>query len=160
MSWYSLNETLITALRERLVADLPATIAEINAQVIDGYTLRDVEQVLDYVPNVEDLVAFPTVGIQDLPSRPMSDGGSFLMADHGLTVVVFVADAELRGLAWKLRRYQQAILTVALAGRTLGDAIGSRWLGNQPGPTLDREEKPRTYMSWAGVSLGFCRDEA
>lgn len=157
---FDLNEPVVTALRDRLEAELPAAVAEVNAAVTDGITIEPPAQVLDYVPNLEELTVFPTVAIQDLPSRFEDDIGSSATGRHQLQIVTFVAVPELRALAWSLRRHARAVATVALAGRSLPPAGWGTTLERvDPGPTLSQEEGPRTWMSWVGVVINARTDE-
>lgn len=159
MSHYSLNEPLVTGLRSRLEASLPATITEINSTVTDGYTIVNPVQVFDFIPQAELLTAYPTIGIGDLPSTFEDDTGFAVTGRHGLQIVVFLADPDQRALAWRLRRYLQAIVTVALSNRQIGDAVGLTLRRIVPGPTLDVSRDPETWVTWAGVDIGALRFE-
>lgn len=159
---YLLNEPLITALVARLQTELPPAVQAINDQGRDDVVLRVPlpERILDYVPSPELIVDTPTLGIQELPSTVTDDIGSSFTGVHQLAVVVFYTETELRRLAWSLRRYMQAITTVALEGRQIGDAWGVVFKGTVPGRTLERPENPDTFLSWAAVRLEARREEA
>lgn len=158
-----LNEPVIRALVDRLTADLPATVAEINAGVTDGYLIDPPAQVLPMVPSIGLLTDWPTVAIQDLPTHLQDDIGSSATTVAELAIVCFLVDSDLQALGWKLRRYARALATVALAGRNLGDgAWGVTFRGTQPGPTLGDAEDPanvKTYTSWTSVVIRAKRDE-
>jgi hypothetical protein len=158
---FLLNEPLIKALVARLQADLPTVVAAVNAEARDDIELRvpNPEHILEYVPAADLLTEFPTIGIQELPTDIVDDIGSSFTGVHRLAIIVFATHVELRGLAWSLRRYMQAITTVMLDTRQIGDAWGVVAKGTVPGQTLERAEHPRTYMSWAGVRLEAKRDE-
>lgn len=158
---YLLNEPLITGLVARLQSDLPGEVAAINAQGRDDVVLRGPlpENIRDFVPSPELITDTPTLGIQELPSTAVDDIGSSFTGVHQLAVVVFYTETELRRLAWSLRRYMQAITTVALEGRQIGDAWAVVFKGTVPGRTLERAENPGTYMSWSAVRLEARREE-
>lgn len=159
MAFFGLNAQTVTALQARLTSELPAKITEINALVTDGYTNVAPVQVLDYVPLPAQLTAFPTIGIGDLPSTFADDTGFSVTGHHGLSVMVFLSDPDQRALAWKLRRYLQAITTVALRSRQLGDTMGVTLRRIVPGPTLDAVEDPRAWLTWASVDLAVLRND-
>jgi hypothetical protein len=154
MSYLDLNEPVVAALQARLQEELAGVITEINAANTDDLVLDapSSDAILDYVPVPEQLTSWPTVGIQDLPSTIEDDIGSSFTGVYGLAVVIFSADADQRLLAVKLRRYAQAVATTALRSRQLGPA----WITLRsitPGPTLDVEESPRTWVSWTAVAI-------
>lgn len=151
----NLNESYVNAIVAQLDANLSTVIDELNATAPDDtYTILHARQVLDYVPSPELLTAFPTIGVEDLPATFTDDLGSSMTTIPQQAVMVFIADPELAGLARKLRRYQQAILSTLLADRTLGDKVwGLEPVRVVPGPALGTEDKPQTYMSWSAVVL-------
>lgn len=159
MAFFELQAPLVTALQARLADDLPAKIDEVNALVTDDTTIDYPAQVLDYVPLPAQLTEFPTVAIGDLPSTFQDDIGSSVTGVHGLSIVVFLVHQDQRTLAWQLRRYLQAVTTVALAGRQLGDAMGTTLRRITPGPTLDAVESPRAWLTWASVDINILRSD-
>lgn len=155
-----LNEPLVTALQQRLTSELPGLIDQINArQPADGALLDYPVAVLDYIPPPDSIADFPTFGIQDLPSKFEDDIGSALTGYHELAVICFETEADPRMLAWKLRRYAQAMMSAAIDTRRLGDGWGCGPKGNWPGPTLDVQKNPQVYMSWTAVGIWARRDE-
>lgn len=172
-----LNEPIVRALHERLLADLNDAIAQINAQVTDEILIdpHAPEQILDFVPAIESLgVGFPVVGIQDLPGRFENDIGSSLDGRFELGIVVFECDPEVRRLGWKLRRKLRAVASVALDDRRLGDAHSVVARGTLPGPTFERipdptddgeregiggRNGPLTYASWSVFVLSAVRED-
>lgn len=159
MAYYSLSEPLVTALATRLRTDLPAKIAEINAAATDGIVLPNPSAVYDFPPQGELLTDFPVLGIQDFPSTFTDDIGSSVTGEYALGIIIWLSSADQRTLAMSLRRYTQAVTTVALAGRTLGDAWGTLLRRVYPGPTIDAEENPRTWCSFAIVEISARRSE-
>lgn len=149
----ALNEPLVAALVDRLVAELPDAVDELNAAVTDGWTIDHPAEVLPYVPSPALLTDFPTLGIQDFPSRFEDDIGSSATAVHRLGVVFFLVDADLGGLALQLRRYARVVATVALRSRQLGPAWSVTLDQYVPGPTLEDEEDPRTWLSFAAITI-------
>lgn len=161
--YLKLNSPVIVALRQRLVDDLPTVIAEINADVTDGFEIPSIEpaSILSYIPPPSDRLQPPTIGIGDGKSLFEDDIGSSATGRHELLVVVYEQASDQERLAETLRRWTQAIATVALEGRRLGDgAWGTGLIGTAPGPTLtDNPEDPREWFSWSGLRLWAKRDE-
>jgi|SRR5919108_1744199 hypothetical protein len=164
MATFALNEQLVTALAAKLTAQLPAAITEINAAVTDGFTITNPVEVLDYVPDEREISAkastAPLVGIQDVTSTFKDDIGSSVTGQHAFAVLVWLYDPSRQALARKLRRYQRALATVCLAGRaisTIGYGVTLR--NAAPGPTLEREEDPRGWVSFTGVVIQSWVDE-
>lgn len=158
-----LNEPVVHAVRDRLNANLAAHITAINAAaatVADGFTIENPAAVLDYIPSPGELVNFPTVGIGDGRQLFRDDIGHNAELDCHITVVAYLADADQRALAWRLRRYSQAIARTILADRNLGTAAYGTGLDRvDPGPTLASDESPRTFLSWIAVTIRASRDE-
>jgi hypothetical protein len=161
MAFFKLSEPLVTALVTRLQTDLPAKVAEINAAATDGIVLPlpAASRIYDFPPQGELLTDFPVIGIQDFPSTFDDDIGSSVTGNHALGVIVWVSSADQRTLAMMLRRYCQAVTTVALEGRFIGDAWGTLLRRVYPGPTIDAEEDPRTWVSFAVVEISARRSE-
>ncbi len=166
MAVLKLSEPIIDALVARLEDDLPAPIAELNAEPGAEVQIAQPLAILPYVPSVGLLRSWPTIGIQELPTRFQDDIGSSVVAVCELVVIVFESDSDLASLTARLRRQVQAVTTVALEGRELGiggtDAYSVSLVSTTPGPTLGDSEDPeqvRTWTSWAGVALRFLREE-
>lgn len=161
MTPFRLNEPVVKALVARLVADLPAEIDRINAAVTDGHTIDYPQKVLDHPPVAEQMTSYPIVSVQDFPSTFEQDGGSWAVGRHELAIVAFIAAPDQATLAWRLRRYAQAIANVSLRDRNLGGsaAWGTGLVDVRPGPTLEVEEDPRGYESWTVVRIFAKRDE-
>ena len=158
-----LNEPVVVALRQRLVDGLPDAIVEINAGVTDGFEIPSIDptEILPYIPPPSDRLAPPTIGIGDGRSLFEDDIGSSATGRHEILVVVYEQCSDQERLAWTLRRWTQAIATVALEGRALGDgAWGTGLIGTAPGPTLtDNPANPQEWFSWTGLRLWAKRDE-
>ena len=166
-----LNEPVVRALLERLEAELPAVIAEINTDVPDDEEIEAPKALFPIVPPPGLLVDYPAIGIRHLPSRLEDDTGSSATGVHELAIIYFLVNTDPVLLGWQLVHYAQAISTVALRGRFLGDASGSaagggawgvtyrNWL---PGPTLgdsDEPENVKTYLSYGAVVIVAKREE-
>ena len=155
-----LNEPVIAALRDRLEDDLPAAITSLNASVTDGFTISNPVNVYDFIPPVALLLDFPTVGIGDAPSTFEDDQGFSMTGRHRLLICAYLSDPDQRALAWKLRRYSQAIVRVLRSDQQIGPGWGSGVERIDPGPTLtDNPEAPQTFTSWVGVAIWVKTDE-
>ena len=147
-------EPVVTSLRDRLETDLPATITTINStQTTPSYPIENPQRVLDFIPTVADMFAFPVVGISDGIFNLEDDTGWGATGVFELTIVVFLQNADPRALAWQLRRYAQAVTRVALEDRSIGDGWGVTLKQVRPGPTLGRDENPRQWLSTVAVSI-------
>jgi len=161
-------EPAVEALRTRIATDLNAHIDTINATVTDGTTIPHPEQVLDYMPSVGELVAFPTIGIEHGPGRFEDDTGFEATGVYELIVVSFVQHAEPQALARMVRRYQLAVLRTVMKDRNLGSGTGIPWgvvlRGMDFGPALTRRDRgdgpPDTYMTWSAIALTVKLDES
>lgn len=151
----TLNGPVITTLKARLETNMPIMIADINLnQITPVYTIDNPAQVLDYIPTTADLFQFPTLGISDGNILLDDDTGWGATGIFDLTVVAFIQDADLRALAWKLRRYAQAMVrSIRSPDMKLGDGWGIYNFSVRPGPTLGRDEDPRLFMSTVAVTF-------
>lgn len=159
---FQLSEPLILALVDRLRADLPAVIDEINQRPEVGINIimPPPEAIYDYIPPPGILTSYPSIGIGEGPSKFEDDIGSSATGVFSLAIVIYEQASEQRELVWKLRRMAQAVTTVALEGRRLGNSWGVTFDSSDPGPTLvDDEENPREWMSWVGVRINARTDE-
>lgn len=158
-----LNEPIVVELAERIRADLPAIIAEINAEVTDGAELELIpdDRVLEYVPDAGSMQAgIPVIGIGDGPQSFEDDIGSSATGVYEQLIVVFVQDADQERLARLLRRYVRALAIVVLKNRRLDSAWGIGLRRIIPGPTLaDNATSPQTWLSWTGVQIWCKTDE-
>lgn len=150
-----LNEPVIVTLKARLEANLPSLVTSINAAATNpSYPILAPQQVLDYIPALADLYEFPTLGIGDGHTRLVDDVGWGATGEFRLTVVCFEQDQDLRALAWKLRRHQQAIVrAIRTPTLVLGEGWGTYDYEVTPGPTMGRGEGPRQFMSTTSVSF-------
>ncbi len=167
MADWGLNEPVITALVARLAANLPVELAAIRATLTadEAAALPDPQQVLDFAPPPGYLAGgLPAVGITDAITAAKDDTGSSVTGRHEIGIVVYFADPDQRLLAWGLRRYQQAVCRVALAGRGLGSgsvdgAYATGLARILPGQTLQDEDDPRVFTSWSTVVIWAEREE-
>lgn len=160
-----LNEPIIVEIVERLRDDFDDAVTAINAGVTDGFTIEapDAAQVLDYPPPPELLTVFPTLSVSDGVSRFEDDQGYSATGKHLVLICAFCQDPDQQALAWRLRRYAQAIVRTVLAGRKLDTAAwGTGLEGVYPGPAYADNADPESvtsWMSWVGVRIWAKRDE-
>lgn len=163
----TLNEPVVKAVKSLLATNLAAAIATINTEgaASDGYSIEAPQQLLEYIPELAELVTFPTIGIGDGNSTFEDDIGSSATGVHELIVVVYLQDPDPAALTWRLRRYEQAIVRTVLAGRMLGGPPiwGAGLRRVVPGPMLtdnpDPHAKERAWMSYAGIVIWAKKDE-
>jgi len=151
---FPLNEPIIAAIKLRLETELVTYINALNSEITDGFTLDTFVQILDYPPPITHLDQFPTLGIQDGETGFADDTGWGATGTSLVTVVAFEQDADQQRLAWKLRRWNRVIASCLLVGRSLPpDGWGVVLNNISPGPTLGRQEDPRTFMSFSAVTI-------
>ena len=153
MNLLDLNVAAVAALKARLDADLSTAIDLVNADsVVD---IERPQQVLDFVPPLSLITAFPTIGIGDGPIRFEDDNAWSATTRSELMVIAYLQNADQAQLAAQLRAYARAVATCALNGRTLGDgAWGTGLIQIDPGPTLtDNPDDPREFASWVALRM-------
>lgn len=161
MAYYDLNERLIVAMLQRLQTGLNPIIDAINANTVANpgrnQTAIDYPRViLDTPPTVKQLTNFPAVGIADGNMGFEDDVGWGATGSYEVSVVAYLSHPDPEVLAWQLRRYAQAITTVAMQGRNIdGGAWGTILKRIIPGTRLSKTD-PRgqtVYMCWVAVVL-------
>lgn len=164
---FLLNEPIIEALQNQINNQIQSAVDTVNASVTDGYTIQVPAKVHKHVPLLTVLTAtgFPAIGIEDGPTRFEDDlaGAGGTTGVHQLALIPFVANPDPEGLVLQLRRYQQAVMLVLQADRSLGGVVWTtRLLGNEPGPILSPsspEEPDGTYVSWSAIHIECPRAE-
>lgn len=126
MSYYDLNERAVLAMKLRLQNKLNAVIDAVNANTAADpnrpqYMIDYPQQVLDAPPLLSQLISFPVVAIADGPMTATDDLGWTFTGNYEMAVCAYIADADPEALAWKLRRYAQAIVTTAIVGRNVDE---------------------------------------
>ena len=164
MADWQLNEPIIAAVTRNLETYLSSELAVTRSDLADDEqeALPDPAAIYDFVPPPGLLTAFPVVAIEDSETRFDDDTGSSATGLHTLGIVCFLVNPDQRQLAFGLRRYLQAIVRTVLRDDRK-DPNGAYWAVNPQGvsygPTLESEENPRTYMSWAVARFEFRREE-
>lgn len=149
-----LNEEVVNTLRDRLEADLPAVITEINSSQTDpAYPMPAPAYVLDHIPLVSEMNAFPVVGISDGDIHFEDDVGWGATGLMDITVVAFVQSPNHQEMVWWLRRYGQALVRVMMDTRRINPAWSVVLKNVRPGPTLGRDENPRQWLSTTSVTI-------
>jgi hypothetical protein len=163
-------DAAVLALQARLASNLPAAIDTINTENtgVDDVTLAHPAHVLDYVPVMDDLQAFPTVGIALGRGKFQDDTGYEATGVYPISIVLFDQHSDHRWLARRIRRYNLALLRVVMQGRNLGTGTGIPWGvtldGMDFGPMLrdnsNPAKPPYTYMTWTELTVLAKLDES
>ncbi len=165
MAYYDLNERAILAMSGRLKNNLNANIDAINAATVADATRNQTQiaypaLVLDAPPVPGQLTQFPIVAIADGNIQFVDDVGWGATGLYEMVVLAYVMDPDPEVLAWKLRRYAQAIITTAIVGRNVDYGIYSGAWGAilkrvVPGRRVARQDPAgaQQIMSWVGVVL-------
>lgn len=155
-------EPVIAALKHRLDTDLAAAIDAVNLEVTDGTLIEQPQQILDYIPHEDQLLAFPTIGVAEGAGRWIDDTGWEATGVHELSIFAFVQADDQQTLVRRLRRTRRAVLRTVMAGRVLPDAVDASrnraWglLLRQvvPGPTLGSTATgAKTWVSWVWIVI-------
>lgn len=172
MSSIQLNEPIVRAIVAQLGAPLNTAIDAINgetASTADGFLLEHPTEVLDYVPHISQIRAFPLVGIQDGPGNFEDDLGhsQILVADQ--QVWIFAQDQDPQALARKLRRYRRAVVRALFPPDRLWTSgpwsgpVFAQFRGYQPGQLLgelnDEEDAVTSWMNYERVTIRLRNDE-
>jgi hypothetical protein len=162
-------EPVIAALKKRLTDDLPLAVDAVNAAVTDGTLIDLPGDIFDFIPPVETLLNFPTIGIGEGVGRIEDDTGHASTGIHELSVFVFIQADDQQTLVRKLRRTRRAVVNAIMDGRVLKDAADptkNRAWGVMlkriiPGPTLGDRESSHivSWMSWVQVVIE-CRSDS
>lgn len=162
-------EPVIAALMARLQADLSAAIDAVNLEVTDGTLLEQPQQIVDHVPPIEVLLAFPTVAVAEGIGRWADDTGWESTGVHEVSIVCFLQASDQQTLVRQLRRMRRAILRTVMDGRVLEDAEdpsrnrawGVMLRQIAPGPTLGdlQASSVVSWMSWVRIVID-CRSDS
>jgi hypothetical protein len=159
-----LNETLVPAIVQLLENDLQAAIEALNtAGRPNGIPLPMPVDIFDHPASPGELVNFPTLTVADMSADWPVDAGNFALGVYQQRVDVHLHAPDQGELAWQVRGYGRALANLFHLSTGLQDLCAScalvrrvRWV---PGATLDREEAPRTWQTWASLVLACTMDE-
>ena len=153
MQLHDLNVPVVAALKARLDSDLATAIALVNAD--SAIDIEAPQLIVDFVPPLSLITAFPTVGIGDGPIRFEDDNAHSATIRSEVMLIAYLQNADQAVLASQLRAYARALVSCALDGRTLGTgAWGTGLIQVDPGPTLtDNPDKPKEFASWVAVRM-------
>jgi hypothetical protein len=166
-----LTEPVVTALVDALKSGLNDTIDQLNAELADEVTVRHVDDVriLDHLPTLEVMQAFPVVGVGEGSGSFEDDTGHSMTGRYQLAICVYESDVDRQALATKLRRLRLAVTRLLLAGRVLNDsqgnlvAYGIRPIRLLPGTVLadldQSHQRVQSFMAWCGLVCEFLADE-
>lgn len=163
---FRLAEPIVAALAASIAAQLPDAVAQVNADVTDGYEITE-PVVLDYPLPLELQNQWPLVCLARESGVFSDDSGWSATASWSIGLWVFVQDPDPQGLAKRLERTLAAVLTAATAQRSFtqaGEAYGVTVRRVTPGPVLeglprDGGEPPDGYLSYAVALIDCLADE-
>lgn len=159
-----LNEDLVPAIVLLLENSLATQIQALNsAGRPNGIPLPEPVDIFDHPASPGELVNFPTITVADVTANWPVDAGSFALGTYDQRIDVHLHAPAQGELAWQVRGYGRALANLFHESTGLQALCPScalvmrtRWV---PGPTLDREEGPRTWQTWAGLVLRCTLDE-
>ena len=149
---YDLNERAVLAMYERFQNNLNSVIDAINSErgTLAGITpnppsLAHPALILSAPPVKGQLANFPVVAIGDGDIRFVDDVGWAATGVYEMMVLAYDVDTDPTMLAWKMRRWAQALISTAMFGRqmTSTDYFGAWGVTLKrviPGPRLSRTD--------------------
>jgi hypothetical protein len=162
MTTIPLNVPVIHALKARLDTDLASYITDVNASLVsNGVDAETPQQILDYLPTLANLNAFPTIGIADGEITFQDDIGRSATGMLEIAIAIFVRANDRHTLAWRLRHLMAAVASCVLEGRDI-DGVGWGVILKkiEPGPVLRARDggAPDTVMGMRTMVI-LVRDE-
>jgi hypothetical protein len=165
-----LTEPVVAALVARLTSDLTAQIDQVNAEATDEIAVRYPQRVLDHLPTLEVMTAFPVVAIGEGAGNLTDDTGHSMTGQYTISVLVYESDADQQVLTTRLRRLRLAAFRTVVAGRTLPTADGSgiaafgldprRLIAGDRLADFDRStQKIASFMGYCGFTVECLTDE-
>ncbi len=166
----NLTEPVVAAFVARLTDNLTAQIDALNAEATDEVTVRYPQLILDHLPTLEVMNAFPVIGVGEGPANLTDDTGHSMTGSYQITVCVYESDADQQTLTTRLRRLRLAAFRTTIADRVLptADGQGTAAYGIvpqrlAPGDRLadfDRHaQRVTSFMGWCGFTLTCLTDE-
>ena len=146
---YDLNERAVLAMYERYQLNLNQVIDAINTErgQVSGvsYPLSHPALILSAPPVKGQMTQFPIVAIGDGDIRFVDDVGWAATGVYEMFVLAYDVDTDPIALAWKMRRWAQALISVSMFGRNMDSdsymgAWGVRLKRIIPGPRLSRRD--------------------
>lgn len=107
-------EAVVDAITAKLQADLPAKVAELNAEYADDYTLTDIPAASYYDAVPDPLAAsfeYPAVVVLDSDDVAQSEqtNADIIVATYNVVVDILVRGQDATELTRKLWRYERAV---------------------------------------------------
>lgn len=164
-------EPAVLALHDRLTGSLNTYVDAVNDQSADTTLVDhvDVANILTYIPPLDLVRVFPTVGIGRLPGRLEDDLSHSATGVYRFSVLWFLQDANQDVLVKKADRMLRAVVSCVLEGRAWGEGPGTPWPGSVtvrdiiPGDALgdrpSRNDPPKSYLTWGGIVVQAKFDE-
>lgn len=140
---------------EKLGANLPGKLTELNAEITDAYLLDDpVAITLGPRPDM----AFPHVSVEPELSDTTSDTGGLMTYNHRVAITVYLQDPDPEALVRTSIRYQRAVREAVLPGRIPSlveggeGGYGLQHRSDEYGPPFAPDDIPDGYFIIAATS--------
>ena len=121
-------ESTMRAIQQKLIAGMPAKIAEINTEIEDEWKLEEPAPGGITLGQRSD-TTFPWVAV--LPSRTtkVTDTSGAIIRNHNIDVVTWVDAWQEDGIVLRVIRFVRAVDEVVLPGRMPGQSYGEGGYG-------------------------------
>lgn len=144
-------EATVDAMVAKLKANLPAKIAEINAELEDEWTLNEPA---DITFGQRSETPYPWVAILPVRTVKITDTSGGIVRKHIIDIIPWVEAWQELGIARLVPRYLRAVDEVALRERQPGEEFGPGGYGLEfiedfYGPVFAGPESGGHVTSWA-----------
>lgn len=145
-------EPILAALRDRLIADLPARLDEIAGEAGDSVPLPAPRAWRLYATSEEE--EYPVCFVLPGQGTPREQTGGWLTSVREAMVYIEHREDTAERLGLALMRYERAFIEAALGRHAPAPAHGIRWAETQPGPVfeLDGGDQVR-WQSWMRLTF-------
>lgn len=152
-------EAVCDAIIAKLIAELPAKIAEINTEAGDAHQLTMPEET-SITLGARSEKPYPFIAILPGPEDPPIDASGRAHWQEAVDVVCWLEDYDEEALARKLLRFKRAVREVVMHYRRPGSSFtdpvggyGLQYAGSEPGPTFEISDSEGRYVSWTRLSF-------
>ena len=144
-------EPLQLAMRQRLEAELPASLQVISSEFPDSVFLPAPAAYRTTASHEE--AEYPVVFILPGLATPREQTGLWVTTVRELIVVVEHREETEERLGTALVRYERALLGAALGQQAPPPAHGIAWTRPQPGPVVELAGPPALWQSWMQLTF-------
>lgn len=161
-----LIEGVVIGLHAALRDTMPGILNQIQIATADDIHLDPPKLYLDWRAQPGEFSEWPCVCVAAGTTNPIADAGSWMDATHNVAVIVYLQEADPRTMAFKLLRYQRAVITSLVRNRVGvldpdGQAAwgGINFSGTEPGRRFKIEDRTDVFGDYTVVYARATRVE-